>query len=143
MAEPRSRRVIVDEGVLRSPLLLQNLSKILSKLRENQKITEKAKSGLTESSLAQIIIALRNVMEQFCGKDAPKPKPITKLPLQALQDYSIDGPLFVMLSFLLEETSRKNMSPEDLLSEKKKVPHLLESIDKLLTKVPSLYSPII
>lgn len=142
MAEPRSRKVTIDQNALTSPLVLQSLSKILSKLKENPKITEKTKASLTEAALAQLVITFRNVMEQQCGRDAPKPKPITKLPLHGLQDYSADGPLASVLAHVLEEASRKNMSPDDLLGDKKKSTQLLESTDKMLTKVWLLNLPV-
>jgi len=56
---------------------------------------------------------LTKYMEKWAGRDSPRPCPFTRIPAEILRDFSVDGPLSLILSTCFDFKRRKGLSKID------------------------------
>jgi len=141
MAEGREKKVTIDENDSSNPLVLQKYTKLLNHIKKTGGHNDSPYQ--TEANLVSLVTQLRECMESLSGKDSPKPRPITKLPMSVFDDFSVGGALNTILNCLLNEAAKVKCSPSSLLSDSKKASEMLVSIDKELVKQGQLKRPCV
>ena len=134
MTEERPKKVTIDPTYSSNPVVLRNFTKFVNELKKIG-MNEGILGSLTEAKLASLVLSFQTTMEQLCGRDSSKPRPITKIPLSCLQDYSENGFLSALILLLCKEATESSTSLVDLFSDSKRSFKLLQTIEKDLTKV--------
>lgn len=138
MTESRPKKVVIDPMEASHPLTLHKYSSILSSLKKSSSWSSAFSRQLTEAKLAALVASMRVSMEDLCGKDSPKPRPITKIPMSLFRDFTADGPLDCMLGLLCSEAAKANVGITDLFKDSKRASSLLVYVEKELIKVRNL-----
>jgi len=71
----------------------------------------------TAKNLSLFTGHLTKYMEKWAGRDSPRPCPFTRIPAEILRDFSIDGPLALILETCFDFRRRKAMSKIDFNDE--------------------------
>jgi hypothetical protein len=135
MAETRPKRVTIDDSDQLNPLVLQNYSKLATALKKRSGLPENVSSMISEAQIAALITALRNAMEATCGKDAPKPRPITKFPMVLFQDFAVGGAIDVIVSVVCNEVATNGGTLADAFTDRTRAAKLLVATEKELVAV--------
>lgn len=135
MAESRPKKVTTDENDQNNPLVLQNYTKLAASLKRKAGLVDKVSREITEAKLAALITSLRMAMEVLCGKDTPKPWPITKLPMSLFQDFSVGGSIDTMVTVICQDVGKAGCALLDVFQDDTRSSQLLVAIEKELVKV--------
>lgn len=71
----------------------------------------------TAKNLSLFTGHLTKYMEKWAGRDSPRPTPFTRIPAEILRDFSIDGPLALILTTCFDFRRRKNLNKIDFTDE--------------------------
>jgi len=71
----------------------------------------------TAKNLSLFTGHLTKYMEKWAGRDSPRPCPFTRIPAEILRDFSIDGPLALILTTCFDFRRRKNLNKIDFTDE--------------------------
>jgi len=141
MAELRVRKVTLEQKDLLEPSVQHLLSKIVDGLRADTSISAAVSSALSVGELSNLLFDVRSSLEQLCGKDSVRPRPVTKFPANSFQDYSEDGFVSTVVKTLCCEASKKKIPLSQLFAgDSKSQAKLLVLLEQELSKVQFLSS---
>lgn len=135
MAEARPKKVTIDDSDQRNPLVLQTYAKLVASLKKKSALPTAVTSSLSEPRLAELIISLRRSLEELCGKEAPKPRPVTKFPMGLFQDYTVGGAVDIMLTTICQDVANNGGTLADVFSNNSRARTILIAIENELVKV--------
>lgn len=140
MSEIRTRKVPIDQCGLLDPTAQHALSKIIDFLRADSSIGTNASAPLTVAELGTFLHNVMSTMENLCGKDSPRPRPVTKFPANSFRDFSENGFVHVLTKLLVLEAAKKRIPLVQVFAgDAKSQSKLLVMLEQQLTKVYAVF----
>jgi hypothetical protein len=131
----RARLCVADKDAFKSKLYAHKFHDVLPRLLSNKTLSPQVRHCLSEEYLAGLMYLVHKFMEDVCGRQAARPRPITKIPCHLLRDFAPAGAVEIILSTLCEEASFMAIQPAEIFTVTNSVGPLFIKIESALIQV--------